>query len=214
MQGFQDLKSALGSLVSADTGSGAAALHPPRGRGSAGHERSEGRAGANGHRAARPERQPAPQRGPARRRRGRLRAIEDPAERVRLAFKLFDSEGVALVNLLSDGSGALEGDARAPPLFDLEGPRHYVGSSIERSKLRKRSVKYGAPARAGSDQYRRAYCCCEGGVKSGSIVAGSGAPATPPSGSSVAWSGGSASGLIQPPAGASASAAGWGRIRL
>ena len=34
--------------------------------------------------------------------------IEDPADRVRLAFKLFDSEGVALVNLLSDGSGALE----------------------------------------------------------------------------------------------------------
>ena len=34
--------------------------------------------------------------------------IEDPAERVRLAFKLFDSEGVALVNLLSDGSGALD----------------------------------------------------------------------------------------------------------
>jgi lambda family phage tail tape measure protein len=34
--------------------------------------------------------------------------IEDPAERVRLAFKLFDSEGVALVNLLSDGSSALE----------------------------------------------------------------------------------------------------------
>ena len=34
--------------------------------------------------------------------------MEDPAERVRLAFKLFDSEGVALVNLLADGSGALE----------------------------------------------------------------------------------------------------------
>ena len=34
--------------------------------------------------------------------------IEDPAERVRLAFKLFDSEGVALVNLLGDGSGALD----------------------------------------------------------------------------------------------------------
>jgi hypothetical protein len=34
--------------------------------------------------------------------------IEDPAERVRLAFKLFDSEGVALVNLLSDGSDALD----------------------------------------------------------------------------------------------------------
>jgi lambda family phage tail tape measure protein len=34
--------------------------------------------------------------------------IEDPAERVRLAFKLFDSEGVALVNLLRSGSGALE----------------------------------------------------------------------------------------------------------
>jgi hypothetical protein len=34
--------------------------------------------------------------------------IEDPAERVRLAFQLFDSEGVALVNLLRRGSGALE----------------------------------------------------------------------------------------------------------
>jgi hypothetical protein len=34
--------------------------------------------------------------------------IEDPGERVRLAFKLFDSEGVALVNLLQEGSGALE----------------------------------------------------------------------------------------------------------
>ena len=34
--------------------------------------------------------------------------IEDPAERVRLAFKLFHSESVALVNLLSDGSDALE----------------------------------------------------------------------------------------------------------
>ena len=34
--------------------------------------------------------------------------IEDPAERVRLAFKLFDSEGVALVNLLRSGSDALE----------------------------------------------------------------------------------------------------------
>jgi hypothetical protein len=34
--------------------------------------------------------------------------IEDPAERVRLAFKLFDAEGVALVNLLRDGGGALE----------------------------------------------------------------------------------------------------------
>jgi hypothetical protein len=34
--------------------------------------------------------------------------IEDPAERLRLAFKLFDSEGVALVNLLRGGSGALE----------------------------------------------------------------------------------------------------------
>jgi Conserved hypothetical protein 2217 (DUF2460) len=37
-----------------------------------------------------------------------LARIEDPAERVRLAFKLFDSEGVALVNLLSDGSGGLD----------------------------------------------------------------------------------------------------------
>ena len=34
--------------------------------------------------------------------------IENPAERVRLAFELFDSEGVALVNLLRGGSSVLE----------------------------------------------------------------------------------------------------------
>jgi lambda family phage tail tape measure protein len=34
--------------------------------------------------------------------------IEDPAERLRLAFKLFDSEGAALVNLLRGGSDALD----------------------------------------------------------------------------------------------------------
>jgi hypothetical protein len=38
--------------------------------------------------------------------------IEAPAERLRLAFKLFDSEGVALVNLLQ-GSSASGRDARA-----------------------------------------------------------------------------------------------------
>ncbi len=37
-----------------------------------------------------------------------FRAIEDPAERVRLAFKLFDSEGVAMVNMLSNGADRLE----------------------------------------------------------------------------------------------------------
>ena len=40
---------------------GAAALHPPRGRGGAGHGRGQGRTGADGHCAARPERQPAAQ---------------------------------------------------------------------------------------------------------------------------------------------------------
>ena len=33
---------------------------------------------------------------------------KDPAERLRLAFKLFDSEGVAMVNMLVDGGAALE----------------------------------------------------------------------------------------------------------
>jgi hypothetical protein len=56
--------------------------------------------------------------------------IEDPAERVRLAFKLFDSEGVALVNLLNDGSGALEEmrdrarDQTQARIAFLEGPPH------------------------------------------------------------------------------------------
>lgn len=34
--------------------------------------------------------------------------VQDPAERVRLAFKLFDSEGVAMVNVLARGADALE----------------------------------------------------------------------------------------------------------
>lgn len=38
----------------------------------------------------------------------RLKQNKDPADRLRIAFKLFDSEGVALVNLLRDGSDGLE----------------------------------------------------------------------------------------------------------
>lgn len=34
--------------------------------------------------------------------------IEDPAERVRLAFKLFDSEGVSMIQMLKDGSSAMD----------------------------------------------------------------------------------------------------------
>ena len=37
-----------------------------------------------------------------------MRRIEDPAERVRLAFQLFDSEGVALVTTLAQGSAAMQ----------------------------------------------------------------------------------------------------------
>ena len=37
-----------------------------------------------------------------------FKRTEDPAERLRLAFKLFDSEGVAMVNMLVGGADALE----------------------------------------------------------------------------------------------------------
>ncbi len=37
----------------------------------------------------------------------KMAAIEDPAKRVRLAFTLFDSEGVDMVNMLSKGSAAM-----------------------------------------------------------------------------------------------------------
>jgi len=40
-----------------------------------------------------------------------MKKIESPAERVRLAMKLFDSEGVAMVNMLSAGSAALDEQA-------------------------------------------------------------------------------------------------------
>jgi hypothetical protein len=52
--------------------------------------------------------------------------IEDPAERVRLAFKLFDSEGVALVNLLQDGSGALEEMRERAPSLGIVLDEHLV----------------------------------------------------------------------------------------
>lgn len=37
-----------------------------------------------------------------------LSKVQNPAERLRLAFQLFDTEGVAMVNLLRDGSAGLE----------------------------------------------------------------------------------------------------------
>lgn len=37
-----------------------------------------------------------------------IRMVEDPADRLRLAFKLFDSEGASLVNVLNEGSGAVD----------------------------------------------------------------------------------------------------------
>ena len=40
-----------------------------------------------------------------------MQSVENQADKVRLSFKLFDSEGVDLVNMLRDGSGAFE-DAR------------------------------------------------------------------------------------------------------
>lgn len=38
--------------------------------------------------------------------------VEDPAERVRLAFKLFDSEGVVMVNMLRNGSAGMQEAAK------------------------------------------------------------------------------------------------------
>ena len=37
-----------------------------------------------------------------------LKAVKDPAERLRLAFKLFDSEGVAMINMMTDGAEGLK----------------------------------------------------------------------------------------------------------
>jgi hypothetical protein len=60
--------------------------------------------------------------------------IEDPAERVRLAFKLFDSEGVALVNLLSDGSGALDQMRERPRNLGIVLDEHLVRDA-ERARI-------------------------------------------------------------------------------
>ena len=37
-----------------------------------------------------------------------LKGVTDPAERLRLAFKLFDSEGVAMINMMTDGADGLK----------------------------------------------------------------------------------------------------------
>ncbi|MEM1208432.1 MAG: hypothetical protein AAGI54_04115 [Planctomycetota bacterium] len=55
----------------------------------------------------------------------KLAAVEDPAERLRIAFKFFDSEGTALLQLLQNGSAELDGllgivDRLAPALLDPE----------------------------------------------------------------------------------------------
>ena len=63
--------------------------------------------------------------------------IEDPAERLRLAFKLFDSEGVALVNLLSDGGGALEEMRKS---MDCRKARVALGLAIERQTAQVQSL--------------------------------------------------------------------------
>ncbi|MEQ8605188.1 MAG: hypothetical protein RIB45_17890 [Marivibrio sp.] len=39
----------------------------------------------------------------------KMTSIEDPAKRVRLAFTLFDAEGVSMVNMLRNGSDAIQG---------------------------------------------------------------------------------------------------------
>jgi hypothetical protein len=79
--------------------------------------------------------------------------IEDPAERVRLAFKLFDSEGVALVNLLRGGSGALE---------EIAGYRMRSatpGGLRSEARHRRRS-----PGRAQSRRYIGGSPCLRGGA--------------------------------------------------
>lgn len=57
--------------------------------------------------------------------------IEDPAQRVRLAFKLFDSEGVAVVNTLSGGSAALR---------EMRDEARQSGAVIEEDLVRKASL--------------------------------------------------------------------------
>jgi hypothetical protein len=60
--------------------------------------------------------------------------IEDPAERVRLAFKLFDSEGVALVNLLRGGSGALD-EMRERARTELDTLSQVISANLTRAAL-------------------------------------------------------------------------------
>jgi hypothetical protein len=71
--------------------------------------------------------------------------VENQAQRVRLAFKLFDSEGVALVNILTGGRNAIENAYAAADRFGLSLSRvdaaqvegvnnalHELGSAVAR----------------------------------------------------------------------------------
>src|SRR5690606_31345930 len=37
-----------------------------------------------------------------------LRNVKDPADKLRLAFKMFDTDGAAMINLLNEGSAGME----------------------------------------------------------------------------------------------------------
>lgn len=60
-----------------------------------------------------------------------MQSVENQSERVRLAFKLFDSEGVALVNLLNKGEGAIQAAQRQAQLLGVTLSRADA-SAIER----------------------------------------------------------------------------------
>lgn len=57
-----------------------------------------------------------------------LATVHEPAERLRLAFKLFDSEGVAMINMLKGGASGLK---------EMRDEAHKTGGVIDESILRK-----------------------------------------------------------------------------
>ena len=58
-------------------------------------------------------------------------SIEDPARRVQLAFKLFDSEGVALLQVLGDGAAAFEAARQQARDLGVVLDEHVIRSAVE-----------------------------------------------------------------------------------
>jgi hypothetical protein len=78
-----------------------------------------------------------------------MQKVEGSGTRLRIAFKLFDSEGAALVNLMRDGAGAIEAGERAAKRLGL------TVSDLDTASVEEMNDRFGDLGRAMSGAFRQ-----------------------------------------------------------